>query len=721
MKIKPEVRWISLWLVLTAAACPGGRMGGDATRFSFRGAPGADAWVNTCIRRFFTNRVDEGATYALEYQAIADSWLHDAFMGGRLIQERKRTRLLDTPLSVEGYVSAQQHISSSQDDGWPFPVWPQVPGETGYEGTTFGWHFYDQPQEWEIVLRHHVNPAPGSPPFLGKGARAAWELTDLDDHGLDAGRHAWTLAPAGKLPTLTGPEEVKLDAFNCPYIQIRMKAAGLRDACMDWRRAGDEDWSASRRMYFRPETTPHSATTGMRHAELPLHRHPAWTGTIERIRFRFPEIAQDRPFFIRSIFTHWDTRHLVNNAIYIKAAWEHFRWTGDLDFLRVMLPRMRRALRFMMDEGHARELNHIRCTWPGHDGRPGFTVHDDGSKTPHPGHGKGGSYWDLLPFGWDDLYTTTHYYAALRAMAELEEAADAHPGWAIPDGFAAFDPAALRTHAAAVKETVNRKFWDREDGRFVGCIDRDGVAHDYGFTFVNLEAIHYGIATEPHAERIMTWIEGDRIVEGDTATGEDIYAYRLAPRATTRRNIDWYTFSWFSPEVNPFGGQIQDGGAVLGFSFYDIMSRIRTLGADNAWTRLMEIRAWDEEVQAYGGYRKYYAEGRGGTTLQGGGTAGGIGIDFEFTESSMLAAVVPLGFMGLQPDGDTLHIEPRLPEACPAMRVRNLRYRGVPLDITVAPGRAAVELPRHPPKPIRITLGETTRVLTQPGIARFSR
>jgi hypothetical protein len=147
----------------------------------------------------------------------------------------------------------------------------------------------------------------------------------------------------------------------------------------------------------------------------------------------------------------------------------------------------------------------------------------------------------------------------------------------------------------------------------------------------------------------------------------------------------------------PFGGQVQDGGAVLGFSFYDIMSRIKTLGADNAWKRLMEIREWDEKVLAYGGYRKYYGDGKGGTTLQGGVTAGGIGIDFEFVESSMLSAVVPLGFMGLRPDGAVLHIEPKLPEACPEMAVRNLRYRGTPMDVAVSAGRAEVVVKEAPP------------------------
>jgi len=120
----------------------------------------------------------------------------------------------------------------------------------------------------------------------------------------------------------------------------------------------------------------------------------------------------------------------------------------------------------------------------------------------------------------------------------------------------------------------------------------------------------------------------------------------------------------------------------------------------------MEIREWDEEVAAYGGYRKYYADGKGGTTLQGGNTAGGIGIDFEFTESSMLSAVVPLGFMGLRPDGDSLNIEPNLPEGCPAMAVRNLLYQGVRMDVAVQADQVNIRVHSMPPAPFTIRFGD---------------
>jgi hypothetical protein len=628
------------------------------------------------------------------------------------VQQRIANRIEGSPMDEAGYVAAQQHGASSHDLGWPFPHWSQVPGKDGFRGVTAGWHFYDEKLGWEICYTPTRNFAPE---HFGKAATKTWELKNLKSEGLVEEKHAWKLSTNFGVPSMTSPEGVSLDPFNCPYIQIRWHTEGGKNLrpYMEWQRDGDRGWSSSRRMEFSPDWldgSGRSESTKMFHSILPLHKHPEWNGKITRIRFCFPGLEKKEPLFVRSVFTHWDTRHLVNNAIYVKSAFEYFRWTGDTDFLQREMPRLRIAMRYMMEEGNGLEFNHIRCTWHGHDGRPGYTVHADGSKTWHVGHGKGGNYWDLLPFGWDDMYTTTHYYAALLAMAQLEEVGrDASPrrprtaGTAVPTQEArGLSPASLRKHAARVKTTTNQKFWDEEAGRFVGTIDADGIPHDYGFTFVNLEAIHYGIATEEHAAKVMEWISGERVVEGDTSTGGDIYNYRLAPRATTKRNVEWYSFAWTGPETLPFGGQVQDGGAVLGFSFYDIMSRIKTLGADNAWKRLMEIRAWDEEVAKYGGYRKYYGEGKGGTTLQGGGTAGGVGIDFEFTESSMLSAVVPLGFMGLKPDGQVLHIDPNLPKACPQMTVRNLLYCGIRMDVMVSAQQVKIVVHEAPAQELKV-------------------
>ncbi|MHB1438918.1 MAG: glycosyl hydrolase family 65 protein, partial [Thiobacillus sp.] len=345
-------------------------------------------------------------------------------------------------------------------------------------------------------------------------------------------------------------------------------------------------------------------------------------------------------------------------------------------------------------------------TWPGHDGMAAFTVNKDGSKTYRNGHGMGDNYYDILPFGGDDMYATTEYYSALQSMIAAEEAILAHPEWAIPRSSLTFDPMLLRTHAAAVKKTVNKKFWDKSKGRFVGCIDTEGKSHDYGFIFVNMNAIYYGLATDEHAKQIMDWIDGRRIVKGDTSVGADIYKFRFGPRLSTKRNLDWYGGGW-RPEVFEWGYQVQDGGAVLGFSYYDMMSRLKVYGADDAWKRLKAILQWDRDAWAAGGYREYYKDGKQGNTLQGGGTAGGLGIDYEFYESSLVPSIVIYGFLGIDPDGAVLRINPNLPTACPEMEARNVLYHNMKLDVKASNDRITIRVQESPLVPIKIVLDGT--------------
>ncbi|MGB9607539.1 MAG: glycosyl hydrolase family 65 protein, partial [bacterium] len=255
-------------------------------------------------------------------------------------------------------------------------------------------------------------------------------------------------------------------------------------------------------------------------------------------------------------------------------------------------------------------------------------------------------------------------------------------------------------------------------------------AHDYGYTFLNLNAIWYGIASDQHKKEIMEWLEGKRIIEGDTSVGKDIYRWRFGPRASTKRNIDWYIFPWWNPEAIPFGYQVQDGGGVLGFTFYDLWARLKILGPDNAWQRLSEILEWEKEVWKEGGYREYYKDGKRGTTLQGGGTAGGIGIDYEFYESSLLPSIVVYGFLGINPRGDCLEIIPSLPKACPEMGINNLLYRGVKMDVKASDEKITIHLQEKPIEALKILLEGEWRLspsdqqgrifaLKEPGIYTF--
>jgi len=104
-----------------------------------------------------------------------------------------------------------------------------------------------------------------------------------------------------------------------------------------------------------------------------------------------------------------------------------------------------------------------------------------------------------------------------------------------------------------------------------------------------------------------------------------------------------------------------------------------------------------------GGYRKYYEGGKRGTTLQGGGSAGGLGIDYEFYESSLVPSIVVYGFMGLEADPcGTLAIRPRLPKSCPNMTLSNLLYRNVLMDVSVSDNLIKLSAKNKPAEAINI-------------------
>ena len=180
----------------------------------------------------------------------------------------------------------------------------------------------------------------------------------------------------------------------------------------------------------------------------------------------------------------------------------------------------------------------------------------------------------------------------------------------------------------------------------------------------------------------MDWLEGKRLVAGDTSTGADIYRFRFAPRATTRRNTDYYFWGWSKPESIAFGGQVQDGGAVLGWSYMDLSARLKVDGPDNAWGRLREIATWFGEVQAGGGYREYYK--KQGAVLQGDGAAGGFGLDREFFESLLVPQIMLRGFLGLTPTADGCRIEPRLPADFPSLTIDRISLKNLVLAVTAS-------------------------------------
>jgi hypothetical protein len=492
--------------------------------------------------------------------------------------------------------------------------------------------------------------------------------------------------------------------------------------------------------------------------------------------------SQDWPFPDPTLF---DARHFTSNAMYILGAWRYYSWTGDSDFLATMLPRVRSAMNFYLDTLGGK-TGIVTITSPDHSGRDGSLA---------------SNYWDVTSFGHQDAYLNAYFYGALEAMAQLED----HVGGAAR-------AKELRSVRQQARTRYNQVFWNDAAGRYVQAIDADGVAHDYGSTYVNLEAASFGLPTDEQAARIFDWLDhgytelqetvvmiesgglapkiaaGHSLGQSFTADAEftsvaarfptygargaaftmsfyrglpgaapvklaerqfsdwsdgqvahldlpkqppgvyylevsqvtgtlawwssatpvpgakaytdgapapdastrfvaalgdyvegpaDIYSkWVFAPRSTTRRNSYWFFLTHLT---TPWGDEVQDGGAILYTSGFDVMARARYRSADDAWARMTAILdRWSEPDHICGGAPLF----RGESTV---GSPGGssVGTDIPFPESGLAPASFLYAFIGVEAEPDALVITPNLPSALADAGVRHLHWRGRQIDVQV--------------------------------------
>lgn len=664
-------RLLAILLLLNLAATALGQAAAPADGFPVFKVPGQEAAMGR-LRELYRLHHDRAKTNC----TLWDAWLPHGTLwaavdprdGAKAARDYYRDVFLSRRIDDEGYVAMQQHRGLAHSDGWPFPTLQQAGGR-GWYFSTSGEHYlmdYFPTQALTTVDGWEIRGATveGFDPVLGLKLR-------IDD---DAASIA---TPAFACKTIVAP-----------FIRLEWGAKELKPetrASLSWSIQGEAQDHPDRRS---PMALP-AATGAQAFSNVPLHRQPGYNdGTLTRIRFHL-DGAKGASITLKSIITAIDTRHPITNFNFVRGSAEYFNWTADLPFLRANIGRVRGAMRYGLREFGVEEHHLVRVPWVGHDGRTGLSFGPDGKKTLLHGEGVGNNYWDLLPFGGEDGLATIYLYDALLKLAGLEAAIAAHPEWAIPAEPQAFRPEDVRALAAKVKTKFDATFWLPDVGRFAGWRDRDGKAPDYGFAFVNTEAIAYGIATDERAKAVYDWLDGRRIVAGDTSQGADIYHWRFAPRSTTRRNVETYTWVWSGPENIPWGGQVQDGGAVMGFSYFDLLARLRTNGPDDAWARLKAILDWFGEVQSEGGYRAYYAKpGRG--TLQGGGPAGGLGLDQEFLESVLVPPFMLYGFLGVEPRPDGLKIAPRLPSAWESASMS--RVQAQDRVLTISAGRDSIGL-----------------------------
>jgi hypothetical protein len=632
--------------------------------------PGHEKEMNSIRDLFWHHYEPAGPLIPLwdEWMPMSTLWPARGTLGSsemESMRSRWAEALLSRPMDADGYVMTLQHDGPADAEGWPFPLWSQAGG--------IGWHFrgtgvqgYDEPlvkpDGWKVT-----------------GAKSG----DVNDKG-------WVIDLTEPHATIQAPA-CSVSSRAMPWLRLNWWAGGLDHAnCyVEWTTKLHPEFSRERRAYFSPAGSGLPYLNGDGKLEdaretrtmIPLYSLPGWEGqTFTGFRIGFDN-ADPAKVIIKSFHTACDTRHNVNNPNLIRGSHDYFLWSRDISFLRAQMPRLRASMRFMQRAFHTLDRKCVYMTWIGHEGRSGVR-YVDGKKQVIPNEGIGSNYWDILPFGGEDALGTIYYYDACRDLADLEELIAQHPQWDITTSDA-FNPADLRKDAEEVRAYGQKRFWNPDTGRF-GTVDLDGKLHDYGFTFLNNEAVYYGFASAEQARSIHSWLSGQRIVKGDTSTGADIYHFRFGPRSTTKRNIDYYFWGWSSPESIPFGSQVQDGGAVLGWSYHDLMQRLITAGPDDAAARLREIGKWFDDTQAAGGYRKYYEGHPERGSMQGGNIPGGLGLDKEFFESVLMPQVMLYGFMGFQPTCDGFTIDPKLPRDWPALTITRIHLHGHVLEITAS-------------------------------------
>ena len=605
--------------------------------------------------------------------------------------------------------------------GWPFPSY------ISSQGFSDGWEFNDDTRNWTV----EVDGLPARDAAITGGVYKT-ELTDA------------------KTVTFQSPEGIHISALHSPFLEIDFRLNDYsclgEDSAFDniyiyWKREGDSDWDESRKVDYNSFNTLKGnpiISSWNKRVYFPMFIDQEW-GTkedeyIEQLKIVI-QTKEDRTVtgnaglnYVRSMY---DTRHSQNSALLLRAAKLHYEFTGKADILERNLPRYRATMEFL--------LSNL-------DGRTGLIdlsklIGHDGGEFSDLGHSIGNDYWDVLTPPRYSMYANVYFYRALKSMEYLEQTAkslgieaDMPTIDAQKDDGTTYTyketPESLAALAEKVKTELQKPvdhasktgFFDEEKGRFILGFDMHGNVNDYGYVALNLELLSDGIATEKQAKQVMSWINGDRIVASDIAGGirqgatgkvgtvvkEDgtidlydetltfgIYDFGFAPRSTTIHNMYHYSMG-IGFGSYPYGTfQVQNGGAIMYVSYYDLMSRFLVNGKDDAFSRLKEINVWYDKVfdhaQSVGVgtdipndrfYREYYEAM--GVPLQGGGTSGILGLDTEFLESALPLASIPYGFFGLgSNEVHMLDIAPNLPSDLDWWKMENLSYCGVVYDLTI--------------------------------------
>ena len=559
---------------------------------------------------------------------------------------------------------------------------------------------------------------------------SGWTINGRDDVGSFAGDGFWNYNFNGSIDQSVVYESPVINASvqYAPFVEIAMQIKDLssdgglypniEDIILSWKTPGGE-WNS---MSYYKNAMYNEKITGdtLLRTWFPAYLHPSWKGNIEKLRIEIkPKAGKKLSLSLKTNYfaLQTDTRLTTNNAYYLMAMEEYISWTGDMKMLENHLDDMRRALLFSLEAL---------------DGKSGLLKTDyiSGKKTtvvaPQKFGMQGNGWYDCNLTGSINLEANVVFYQSILAMIKLEKLAkeagidigetSIRNPWPFNHGAKnivySYDEQTLTELAEKVRNTVRQDYdkgglWNPKTGRFAwGIFDEgsadgaEGEAMDYGHTEANLTAVMCGLASEEQTKSIFSWLNGDRIVEGDDSTGKDIYFYEFGPRLCTK---DQGKSSNTVVQLKKFGTDIQNGGISAHISYYDLMARNSVLGANDSFKQFKTIQKWYEKVLAAGGegqnlYIQYYAsmqlenpEKAPQYSMAGGGTVGSVGLGYEFYEASLVYASVPRLYFGLDSTKyRELTVAPNLPDDLDYLTISNLMFYGVTYDMKASDNKVKI-------------------------------
>jgi len=661
-------------------------------------------------------QIGAGSMFMKEWETLGCMWGNATTSGLDYSAQSNIESWLNIPIDKFGY------------------IWSGMRGLASTTATNVGWY-----QGWPFP--DYTYSKGNSTAFLFNGTKDGKWNSNISGAKQSGGLYTIPLSNQDESFYMASDYFTPVSRQHSPFLAVEFRIndtnatgeySSLEDINIYYQTEGDENFSEDKKVSLKNNATFEYNEIPKSFNEVvyfPMYLEDEWDN-VTKIKVEYT--VKDAKAFtgtvsVNHIMLDYDSRQTNNNTNYLQSLYYYFSYTNDLSVLIKNLNKARQALMFFTEVLGGEENNLIDNSYLiGHDGVRGV------------GHGIGNGFNDIISLPSVDFYTNVYYVKALEAMIHIEKIAESlnldvgstyiYSGEndlrKITYTYNSQKLTELLNNAIAqiqkdYKEPIKNSdgtysfnfdggFWSSNKGRFIEGFNADGEMIDYGYTAFNLEGIVAGVATDSQSELIMDWISGNRIVSGETAQGVigsdfgnsdnsckyGIYDLEFAPRFSTVRNDKHYMWEW-TPTYMGFGDQVQDGGVMAWTAYYDIMARLKVYGADNAFAQLKKIQNWYNKVELaakeadVGGilpwsdfYNVYYDSL--GLQLQGGGTAGGIGLKDEFYEAILLTACVPMGIFGLeQAEYSTLGITPNVSKNGSYYTLENLLFGEVKYDVAV--------------------------------------